>query len=131
MGIVILTGIIGARLAKQQGLTVIRKLQETTSNPELLTDTLADGFMVLIGGLLLLTPGYITDLLGFTFLIAKMRDIYRKPLTHWFLKQISQGNLYVNFGSQPMRNSNAWEQTSQKSSIQGPDIIDIEAEDIK
>lgn len=53
--------------------------------------TLIDGALVLIGGLLLLTPGFFTDTLGFSFLVPMTRDLWRKGLSAWLQKQVQNG----------------------------------------
>ncbi len=50
---------------------------------------------ILFGGLLLLTPGFFTDLLGFSFLVPLTRDIWRKGLSDWLQKQVQQGSVTI------------------------------------
>ncbi|NOZ60318.1 MAG: FxsA family protein [Calditrichaeota bacterium] len=80
--IVISTGILGAFLAQQEGFAVIRKIQESISQGKLPTDSLLEGAMILAGGILLLTPGLITDTLGFILLLpitrAPIRDLIKR-----------------------------------------------------
>jgi len=75
--IVVVTGILGAWLAKNQGLAVAAQLQARVNRGEVPGRQLLDGVFVLMGGLLLLTPGIITDLLGLSLLLPPTRAIYR------------------------------------------------------
>ncbi len=76
---VLLTGVAGAALAKHQGFYVLQEIKRDTSRGILPADRLMDGALVLAGGLMLLTPGFITDFAGFLFLI---------PFTRSFIKNI-------------------------------------------
>ncbi len=63
--IVILTGVLGATLARAQGLQALFHIQRDLQQGVMPTDKLVDGFMILAAGLVLLTPGFITDAVGF------------------------------------------------------------------
>jgi len=67
--IVIVTGIIGAFMARIAGLTVFLKIQENLREGIFPRDELFDGVLILISGAFLLTPGLLTDTLGFFLLI--------------------------------------------------------------
>jgi UPF0716 protein FxsA len=66
-GIIILTGVVGAALAKMQGLAILGKLQSELNQGKMPAAEIAHGFIVFGGGLLLLTPGFMTDVLGFWY----------------------------------------------------------------
>ena len=78
--IVIVTGILGASLAKAQGFHILRRMKQELSSGVFPADSLLDGAFVLAGGLLLLTPGLLTDMLGFFVLIPSTRQIIKKRL---------------------------------------------------
>ena len=78
--IVICTGVLGAWLARWQGLGVLRRLSEDLAAGRLPTDTLIDGLLILIAGAVLLTPGLITDALGFLLLVPQGRAMVRKAV---------------------------------------------------
>jgi len=95
LGLIFLTGVAGAWLARTQGLEILRRIQADTARGEMPAITLIDGALVLIGGLLLLTPGFFTDALGFSFLVPITRDLWRKGLSLWLEKQIRQGSVTI------------------------------------
>lgn len=95
LGSIVLTGIAGATLARYQGLAVLRSIQESMLRAELPGPALVDGVLVLIGGALLLTPGYLTDVLGFSFLIPGSRALHRKFLLRWIKNKIQRGEIHV------------------------------------
>lgn len=67
--LILITGLVGATLAKREGIGVLRDLQGELENGLPPGSRIMEGVMVLAGGLLLITPGVFTDLAGF-FLIA-------------------------------------------------------------
>lgn len=75
--IVILTGILGAALTKHQGFMVLNKIRATASRGRV-PQELIDGFLVLAGGIVLLTPGFLTDICGFLLLIPWTRSLSKK-----------------------------------------------------
>ena len=95
IGLIMMTGVAGAWLARSQGLEILRRIQQDTANGQMPARTLIDGALVLVGGLLLLTPGFFTDALGFSLLVPITRELWRKGLTAWLEKQIRQGSVTV------------------------------------
>jgi UPF0716 protein FxsA len=97
VALVILTGLVGAWLAKQQGMQVLRLLQLQLSRGQMPTEALIDGALILVGGVLLLTPGFFTDLFGLVFLIPYTRMIVRHLLKRWLWSLISTGRVHIFF----------------------------------
>lgn len=95
IGLIMMTGVAGAWLARSQGVEIVRRIQEETSRGQMPAITLIDGALVLVGGLLLLTPGLFTDVLGFSFLVPMTRDLWRTGLSAWLQKQIKQGSVTI------------------------------------
>lgn len=95
IGLIMLTGTAGAWLARSQGVEILRKIQEETARGQMPAITLIDGALVLVGGLLLLTPGFFTDVLGFSFLVPLTRDLWRKGLNAWLQKQMRNGTVTI------------------------------------
>jgi UPF0716 protein FxsA len=93
VGIVIFTGVTGAYLAKMQGLIVLRRIQEDVNQSIMPTDKLFDGLLILLSGILLLTPGFITDIIGFMGLIPFTRDWFKRWLKRKIEYMISQGKV--------------------------------------
>ena len=82
VGLVVLTATIGVWLLKREGLATINRVQEKMANGELPGKELLEGVMLIIGGALLLTPGFITDAIGFVCLIPWLRQ----PVASWLLR---------------------------------------------
>ena len=73
VGLIIATGIIGAFVVKKEGKNVLRKLQTSISAQEI-SRNLLEGVLIAFGGLMLLSPGLITDLIGFLMVIRPTRE---------------------------------------------------------
>jgi len=91
IGLVIITGIIGAFLARDQGLKVIRELQESLSKGQIPTNPIIEGILVLLSAALLVTPGVLTDIIGFILVIPYTRKIIRNLLKEYLKAKIAQG----------------------------------------
>lgn len=74
IALILLTAIAGTMLVRSQGLQVISKIQQSAQRGEAPVDALVQGACVLAAGLLLLTPGFATDALGFALLIPPVRS---------------------------------------------------------
>ena len=95
VALVVTTGILGATLARSQGLRVVSAVQRRLAVGELPGRELMDGMAVLIGGAFLLTPGILTDLLGFSLLIPFTRDALRRRVEARLADGIRQGTVRV------------------------------------
>ena len=78
IAIVIGTGVLGAWLARWQGLAVLRRISDEVAAGRLPTDALIDGLLILVAAAVLLTPGLLTDSLGFVLLVPPSRALVRK-----------------------------------------------------
>ncbi len=85
VALVVLTAVIGAALARQQGLATLQRLQATLARGEAPAIEMLEGVLLLVGALLLLTPGFFTDMLGFACLIP----VTRRALVWWGMKRFS------------------------------------------
>jgi UPF0716 protein FxsA len=72
-GIVVLTGGIGAWLAKREGFGVLKSLKEESQKGFPAGDRIVEGVLVLVGGVLLITPGVLTDVTGFLLIAPPSR----------------------------------------------------------
>ncbi len=88
IGIVILTGIIGAYLARREGLKAWQRLQKSLHEGLSPADELIEALLILIAGAVLITPGLLTDLFGFGLLIPPVRKWVRNRLSRHFRNRI-------------------------------------------
>lgn len=73
IGLVVLTAMIGLSLLKQQGLSTLLRARRKMDEGAIPASELVSGVMIAVGGALLLTPGFVTDALGFALLIPQTR----------------------------------------------------------
>jgi len=71
--LVVFTAVLGAWLLKQQGLATFQRFQESLAQGVIPAYEMIEGPIILVGGALLLTPGFITDIIGFACLIPQLR----------------------------------------------------------
>ena len=71
--VVVFTAIIGTAMLRQQGMSVLRSAEAALQRNELPMEEVATGICLLVAGALLLTPGFLTDLVGFALLISPFR----------------------------------------------------------
>ncbi len=93
--IVIGTGIIGASIAKAQGFAVWRRIQNELQSGNVPAGEMIDGVLILIGGILLLTPGLLTDLSGFLLLIPLSRSWFKQWLGKKFRGMARRGETKI------------------------------------
>ena len=94
--IIVTTGLAGAALAKSQGAQVLRQLQFSIQNIQSPADSIIEGVLVLMGGLLLLTPGMLTDAIGFFVLFPFSRQLFRNIFKEIILRRMNQKIIYNN-----------------------------------
>jgi len=95
LAIVIITGVAGGTLAKMEGWRTWRGIQQDLARGVMPSGRMADGLLILAGGLLLLTPGIITDVVGFLLLIPLTRKMVKGWLRRKFERRIRQGGYQV------------------------------------
>ena len=78
--LVIVTGVVGASMAKREGLSVLKKIQEDSIQGVPPGEALTEGLLVLIGGILLITPGVLTDAIGLMFIFPWTRRALAAPI---------------------------------------------------
>lgn len=91
--LVVLTGIIGAWLARTQGILILRSIQRDLSEGRIPTPQMMDGVMILLAGALLITPGLLSDVVGFLLLAPPVRVVIRSWLRRLAERKIRQGNV--------------------------------------
>ena len=82
--LVILTGFLGAFLARMQGLQTLYRIQNSLREGRMPSGELLDALLIVIAGLVLLTPGFLTDSVGFLLLIPATRN----SIKYWLRRQI-------------------------------------------
>lgn len=106
LALIILTGIVGASMARSQGLRVIANVQGQLGRGEMPADSLVDGLMILIASALLVTPGVLTDAFGFLCLVPAFRSSVKREVVRRFERAVRDNRIQVetlDFGSSSHR----------------------------
>jgi UPF0716 protein FxsA len=105
-GLMVLFTVAGVWLCKREGLGVLRRMNEHLDRGEAPTKELLDGVLVLVAGVLLIVPGFITDIAGLALLVPPVRALLRGTLLRRLQRRIDQamtagstaGFRFVQFG---------------------------------
>lgn len=99
LGLVIFTGVLGASLARAEGLRTLAAFQREVSAGRLPGQALLDGISILVGGAFLLTPGLLTDLVGFALLLPATRQALQRAVRGRLEEGIRSGDIRVHVWS--------------------------------
>ena len=108
--LVVVTALIGVALLRAQGLQTMGKFQQQVASGEMPANTMLEGAALLFGGALLLTPGFLTDTIGFLCLIPITRQI----LIQWLVSNMAVKGSFTTYSSR------------SSSSRPDPDVIEGE-----
>lgn len=98
LALIIATGIIGGILYQRQSRNNMRQLAAAAQQGILPDIELIDRVLITIGAILLVTPGIITDLAGFSTLIPYTRPLVRNVIKHWLKKYTNSGHVHIKVG---------------------------------
>lgn len=144
VALVLITGTLGAALAKREGLRVLGRWRSALAEARVPEEGVLDGLLVLVGGVLLVTPGVLTDVSGLLLLLPPTR----KVAAAWLMRRaersiakgsVVQGNVHVvGFGGAPMAGFSAFDMdqaTRQPRRERGPrvgldGVIDVDGQEL-
>lgn len=101
VALVILTGVAGAYLARREGLGVLRQIQRDLRAGRMPGPAIVDGVIILIAGFVLITPGVLSDLVGFLCLIPATRRLIRAQAWRALTRAVEQGRAGVHVAYDP------------------------------
>ncbi len=102
IGTIVVTGMLGAWLAAREGRRAWTNVVGSLSRGEPPADPIVQALLVLVGGVLLLTPGFLTDTVGFLCLIPPSRALMARGLRGYFAKRLGAGDgITATFWSTP------------------------------
>jgi UPF0716 protein FxsA len=116
IALVLLTGAVGAWFARLEGARVVRRWQEAMARQQLPKDGVIDGFLIFIGGVMLITPGILTDIAGLSMVMPPTRRVIARAVRRWFEGQIATGRVQV------------YTQGYNGGPPRSPSVIDVEGE---
>jgi len=113
--IVFITAIIGVNLLKQQGLKAWTEIQIRMSHGQVPALEMASAAQLLFAGGLLLTPGFVTDFIGFSLMIPAVRMLVAKQLMKRWTLRTSQHSQSTHFYTQDYQNHQGQPQPPQNN----------------
>lgn len=84
VGLVLLSAFIGVNMLRHQGLATLSRAQQRMDRQELPGQEMVEGIVLAVGGALLVTPGFVTDVIGFSCLIPPLRQAFARLLMSRF-----------------------------------------------
>lgn len=117
LGLAITTALIGSALVRRAGLSVMDRFRGRVSQGGLPTRELSDGAAVLVSGAFLISPGFITDILGFLLLLPPVRELVYRMVSRRFSSRVT---LFTSGGTTGRVHQNGY----------GQEIIDVEGYDV-
>ena len=115
----VLTAGIGGLLVKRQGLEVLFRGRQSMQQGMMPVEELFDGFCIVVAGAMLMTPGFVTDILGFSLLIPPVRRLLRH-----FVSQKMHFSAGPGYGSPDSP-------APDRHTSRQPDVIDVDYQEIK
>ncbi|WP_408956379.1 FxsA family protein [Natroniella sp. ANB-PHB2] len=97
--LVAITGIIGAKLTRLEGISTVSKINVSLEQGKMPTDNLVDGLLILIGGAMLITPGLLSDLAGFACIIPITRSKIKLLTKDRLRRLITTGSFHFSSGN--------------------------------
>ena len=119
VGLIFLTGVLGAALARHEGsrvfLTAVKQFQEG----KVPTGSIMNGLAIFMGGALLLTPGILTDVVGFLLVIPPTRNAISRWFGAYIVERIRAGDVVVQSDGK-----NHWSASSEHQEQSDPRVLD-------
>ncbi len=88
IGLLVLVSVLGAALLRREGARTWRAFREATARGSVPAHEVADGALVLLAGVLLLTPGFVSDVFGLLLLLPPVRVLVRRPMTAYAMHRL-------------------------------------------
>ena len=128
LGLIAATGLLGASLARYQGLGVLKQIRAEAAAGRIPSGAMVDGVMILLAGAVLITPGILTDAFGFLCLVPATRRVIKDWLWQRLKRAVSEGGSvfvtqgFVDVGGSPPTDPSAQQPGPENES--GPTLID-------
>jgi UPF0716 protein FxsA len=119
IALIILTGALGAMLVRRQGIEVMARMRGELQTGQLPTEAIFDGAIILVAGAFLVTPGILTDTVGFLCLIPSTRRFIKKQIRQRIERAIQSGRIVTGRYGRPVPRS------------EPDDVVIIDHDDIK
>lgn len=93
--LIVLASLFGAMLTKKQGLESVQNIQNSIRRGEPPGQAMIDAFLVFLGGVLFLLPGFLTDIIAFTLVLPWTRRLYKPMILEWIRKKMKNSEMII------------------------------------
>jgi UPF0716 protein FxsA len=97
VALVVLTALLGVALARFEGIRTLQQIRESLSQGIVPAEEMVNGVLIFVGGVLLITPGVLTDLFALILLIPYTRTIFKRWLRRRFDRVVAAGNVRLDY----------------------------------
>ena len=125
IALVVLTGVLGAWMAREQGLRVVREFNDAIQRGDMPANPLIDGLLIVVGGVLLVTPGILTDIVGFILVIPQSRRLIRTWLEKYLRTRVDVMTSRSGFSGFYYSSSFPEDDAERRKRDDDDDIIDV------
>ncbi len=101
VALILLTGVLGASMARTQGLAVLQGIQAEAAQGFPSGERIVEGLLILVGGVLLVTPGVLTDFFGLSLIAPPTRRFLAPRVKRWFMARAQVTAAGGGFGPGP------------------------------
>jgi UPF0716 protein FxsA len=108
LGLIVGTGVVGASLARRQGISTFARLRQDLGAGRSPAVPIIDGVLILVAAAFLVTPGVLTDAVGFLLLVPMSRGLIRRHLRRRFERATRTGTVGVTVASQGSGDPASW-----------------------
>lgn len=98
IALIVITALLGTYMVKMEGFNCLYRFQDNLSQGVFPAEELFDGALILVAGALLITPGVLTDLIGFLFVFPPSRRLTKLWIKGYIKKKIERGAIHISFG---------------------------------
>ncbi|RUL56419.1 MULTISPECIES: FxsA family protein [Lysinibacillus] len=93
--LILFTSVIGIWVAKKQGVQSVQNMRNSMAESNPPGPAMIDTFLIFVGGILLVLPGFLTDLLGFMLVIPFTRKLFKPAIYQWLRKKMNNGQVFI------------------------------------
>jgi UPF0716 protein FxsA len=95
--LVIGTALLGAILTRHEGMRTLRQISDSLSRGVVPAEEMIDGLLIFAGGILLVTPGVMTDVVALWLLVPFTRTVFKRWLRRRFDRMVASGNIQLHY----------------------------------
>ncbi|CAN5477317.1 hypothetical protein BH23ACT9_BH23ACT9_30300 [soil metagenome] len=130
VGILVADSVLGAYLVRMQGALAWRRFTEALGEHRLPAEEVVDGALILFGGALLLTPGFLTDIVGLFMVFTPSRKLLNRLVRARITMAAGPMGTMFLLGGKAARKSSQGRRDRKRQTPPGPGVIDVEVVDV-